>query len=178
MIRSFIDGKQNDWDLNLGCLAVAYGSAVHKSTGFTPNMLMLGKESRTPADVLISDTSQQADSYGEYVERMQQDLWEAHNLTKMFLNQSTEHQEDNYNVKISLNTFKPEEAVWLLNESCVPVCCPKLQNLWAGPYLVQEKFRDLTYRIIMSSKGQTRVVHHDKLKKFNEGELPKWINKI
>ena len=38
MIRSFIDGKQNDWDLNLGCLAGAYRSAVYESTGFTPNM--------------------------------------------------------------------------------------------------------------------------------------------
>ena len=114
---------------------------------------MLGRESRTPADVLVSDTSQQADSYGAYVERMQQNLWEAHNLTRMFLNQSTERQEDNYNVKVSLNMFKPGEAVWFLNETRVPGHCPKLQNLWAGPYLVQEKFGDLTYRVIMSSKG-------------------------
>ena len=175
MIRSFIDGKQNDWDLNLGCLAGAYRSAVHESTGFTPNMLILGREARNPADVLIGETSQQSSSYGEYVERIQQDLWEAHHLAQTFLNHSTERQEDSYNV--SYNSFQPGEVVWLLNESRVPGRCPKLQNLWLGPYLIQDKFGDLTYKILISAKGSTKVVHHDKLKKFSGGELPKWICK-
>ena len=177
MIRSFIDGKQNDWDLNLGCLAGAYRSAVHESTGFTPNMLMLGREARNPADVLIGETSQQSSSYGEYVERIQQDLWEAHHLARTFLNRSTERQEDSYNVRVNLNSFQPGEVVWLLNESRVPGRCPKLQNLWLGPYLIQDKFGDLTYKILISAKGSTKVVHHDKLKKFSGGELPKWICK-
>ena len=52
MIRSFIDGKQNEWNLNLGPLAGAYRSAVHESMkyGFTPNMLMLERKARTPVD--------------------------------------------------------------------------------------------------------------------------------
>ena len=40
MIKSFLKGKQREWDRNLGSLAGAYRATVHESTGMTPNMLM------------------------------------------------------------------------------------------------------------------------------------------
>ena len=48
MIKLFINGKQNLWDINLGCLSSAYRVAKHESTNFTPNRLMLGRETITP----------------------------------------------------------------------------------------------------------------------------------
>ena len=44
MIKSFLKGKQREWDRNLGSLAGAYHATVHESTGMTPNLLMFGKE--------------------------------------------------------------------------------------------------------------------------------------
>ena len=87
MIKSFIDGKQNDWDLNLGCLAGGIDLLFIKV-----HNAHLTCSLRIPNDVLVSDTSQQADSYWAYVERMQRDLWEAHNLTRMFLNRQLQCQ--------------------------------------------------------------------------------------
>ena len=45
MIKSYLKGRQRDWDRKLGCLAAAYRSSQHESTGFTPNYWCLGVKS-------------------------------------------------------------------------------------------------------------------------------------
>ena len=44
MIKAYLKGEQENWDLNLGCLAVAFRATPSASKKFTPNMLMLGRE--------------------------------------------------------------------------------------------------------------------------------------
>lgn len=53
MIRAYLKGEQTDWDINLGCLAAAYRTTPQESTGLTPNLLMLGKEVRLPAELMF-----------------------------------------------------------------------------------------------------------------------------
>ena len=43
MIRCYIEGKTEQWDRDLPLLAMAIRATVNSSTGFTPNMLMLGR---------------------------------------------------------------------------------------------------------------------------------------
>jgi hypothetical protein len=51
-VRCFVSKQQNNWDEHLPHLAGAIRSSVNRSTGFTPNMLMLGREVNQPADLL------------------------------------------------------------------------------------------------------------------------------
>ena len=51
MIKAYLKGEQEDWDLNLGCLAAAYRATPHTSTGLSPNMMMLGREVCIPAEL-------------------------------------------------------------------------------------------------------------------------------
>ena len=51
-VRCFVSKQQNNWDEHLPQLAGAIRSSVNRSTGFTPNMLMLGREVNQPADLL------------------------------------------------------------------------------------------------------------------------------
>ena len=46
MIKKYLKGEQENWDLNLGCLASAYRATPQEATGLTPNLLMLGREVR------------------------------------------------------------------------------------------------------------------------------------
>ena len=38
----FVDENENDWDLYLPLLMMAYHSSVHESTGFLPNEMVVG----------------------------------------------------------------------------------------------------------------------------------------
>ena len=41
MIKAYVRGEQENWGLNLGCLAAAYRACPHVSTGLSSNLLML-----------------------------------------------------------------------------------------------------------------------------------------
>ena len=43
ILRCFIQGQQEDWDLHLATVGMAIRSTVNCQTGFTPNFLMLGR---------------------------------------------------------------------------------------------------------------------------------------
>jgi len=47
-----IDSNQKDWDSALSYVMAAYRSSKHDFTGYTPNMLMFGREVRAPADLV------------------------------------------------------------------------------------------------------------------------------
>ena len=62
MIRAYLTGEQNEWDLNLGCLAAAYRATPNESSKMTPNLLMLGKEVRLPAEIAFGSTAMSGES--------------------------------------------------------------------------------------------------------------------
>ena len=72
MIKSFLKGKQREWDRNLGSLAGAYHVTVHENTGMTPNLLMFGKKNQLPIEVILgtgkTSMGEEITSYGEYVD--------------------------------------------------------------------------------------------------------------
>ena len=52
MIKTYLKGEQRNWDKHLGCLAAAYRGTRHESTGLSPNLMMLGRETRMPVEVM------------------------------------------------------------------------------------------------------------------------------
>ncbi|XP_052255150.1 uncharacterized protein LOC127860882 [Dreissena polymorpha] len=55
MVRAYLTDEEKYWDMYLGCLAGAYRATPCKSTRLSPNMMVLGREMRLPADVLFGD---------------------------------------------------------------------------------------------------------------------------
>ena len=73
MIRAYLTDSQTDWDLNLGCLAAAYRATPNESTKMTPDLLMLGKEVRLPAEIAFGSSTTRGEtvsSYGEYKKKI------------------------------------------------------------------------------------------------------------
>ena len=54
ILRCFIQGQQEDWDLHLATVGMAIRSTVNRQTGFTPNFLMLGREVLQPIDLMLN----------------------------------------------------------------------------------------------------------------------------
>ena len=64
--RCFLGKAQNKWDQHVQQIAGAIRSSVNRSTGFTPNMLMLGREVITPAQLMFPCVKEKHEDYGEY----------------------------------------------------------------------------------------------------------------
>lgn len=50
-VRCFVSKTPGDWDVYFPQIAGALRSCKNRSTGFTPNMVMLGREVNQPVDL-------------------------------------------------------------------------------------------------------------------------------
>ena len=53
LIRAHLDGGSKNWDVNIPLLAGAIRGMVNRQTGFTANMMMLGREVKRPIEHLF-----------------------------------------------------------------------------------------------------------------------------
>ena len=73
MLKKFVDNNNEDWDQYLGLLMAAYRSTPHSSTGYSPNMMMFGREVTLPVDVIFPIPSQEASAdEHEYVAKLRE----------------------------------------------------------------------------------------------------------
>ena len=89
-VLCFVDGHQKNWDLHLAQIAGALRSSVNRSTGFTPNKMMLGREVNQPVDLLFPVTSSPEVSTNEHVAKLQESLRMAHDIARKHLKTSQE----------------------------------------------------------------------------------------
>ena len=177
MIKAYLKGQQENWDLNLGCLAAAFRATPSASSKFTPNMLMLGREVRIPGEICsaFDDTQRSIRSYGEYVDWLRDHMQAAHDIAREHLGEAAVRHKYSYDVKIKHNRFEKGESVWYRHERRVPGISPKLQPAYVL-CVVLKRLSDLNYFIELES-GSRCVVHHDKLKKYEGENRPKWMDR-
>ena len=83
MINAYLKEKQRNWDKHLGCLAAAYQGTIHKRTGLTPNLVMLGREKQMPAEVIFGCHSHDPnETYGEHVHKLKETMQHAHGVAR------------------------------------------------------------------------------------------------
>jgi hypothetical protein len=51
MVRSYLEGRDLEWDRFLPLIGMAIRGTINRNTGFTPNFLMLGRELSIPDEM-------------------------------------------------------------------------------------------------------------------------------
>ncbi len=67
MIRSYISRGLKDWDEHLPLIRMALHSMKNRSTGFSANMMMLGRETLQPIDIMLGQGSSPSQLPSEWV---------------------------------------------------------------------------------------------------------------
>ena len=133
MIKSYLKGEQIEWDKNLHFITAAYRATPQDSTGFTPNVLMLGRETRLPVELVLGNTTSEGvlTNYGEYVQDIRQHLVRAHDVARRHLGQAAQHQREIYDIRTSQHYYQEGQLVWYLNQNRKEGTCLKLQHtIW------------------------------------------------
>ena len=80
MLSKFCNERQDDWDKHLPNILCSYWSSLNESTGCTPNLLMLGRETTLPVDLMYSSAHYQRywcqNEYIEWIKQSLQDSYE------------------------------------------------------------------------------------------------------
>ena len=178
MIKAYLKGQQTDWDRNLGCLAAAYRSSQHESTGMTPNLLMLGREVRLPAEIMFGSgtnhVGEEITSYGQYVDQLRERMQKAHALAREHLAAAAKRRKRDHDFKLHMHRYEAGDLAWYLTNKNQLATSPKLRRPYEGPYLVLHRISDLDYIIQFNSEGKKQLVNHDRLKPYEGEQKLKW----
>ncbi|UYV84885.1 K02A2.6-like, partial [Cordylochernes scorpioides] len=170
----FVNKNQRDWDQHLPMLLMAYRSAEHESTGYSPARMLFGHELRMPCDVLLGRPEETFENTNEYISHLEERMLSIHQWAREKLHFSSEKMKDRYNVKTSHKTFKEGEMVWLHNPQRKKGLSPKLQYQWEGPYKIIKCLNDVIYRIQKTRTSKPKVVHYNRLEPFRGSVPEQW----
>ena len=175
-MAKYCSTDQRDWDVKLPTLLMAYRSAEHKATAYTPVRLMLGRELRPPVDLATGRPPQDASQYEatEYAETLREALVEAHQYARSQSQVAGRVMKTRYDARVRGTTFMPGDKVWLHNPRRKKGLSSELQSPWEGPYDVSEVLSDVTYRIRRGLRSRPRVVHVDRLWAHHGAEEYSW----
>jgi hypothetical protein len=174
MIRGYVNDWRDDWDLALPYCLMAYRSTRQDSTGCSPNLLMLGREVRTPLDMQFSPgtTGERFSCHQHYSQWMRGVMRDAHHYARLNLGKSAERQKRSYDVRASSRRFEKGDWVYYVDHVGKNI---KLGTNWKGPYLVINVRGDVTLDIQFTPRSRVQTVHIDHLKMCHSDHPESWL---
>ncbi|GFU41615.1 retrovirus-related Pol polyprotein from transposon 412 [Trichonephila clavipes] len=158
-----VSKNQQDWDQKVPLFLLAYRSAVHETTGYSPSQMFLAGIFVSPCDLLFGRPPDTPSSPEEYVQNLQARFEDVHHLARERINLRTEKMKTRYDTKATGHQFKEGDKVWFYNPTRRRGLSPKLQSHWDGPYTILKIINDVVIRIRKSTNSKPRVVHYDRL---------------
>jgi len=147
MLRHFTSSLAQDWNLHLDAVEIAYNSAGHASTGFSPYQLDLGRIPRTPLQLLApwSQPPYSSIALQDFCTQLQFDI----DLARESLLRAQQRQEHYYNLHRQDKEFSEGDLVFLSTKNLQRDGMPytKLDARYLGPFRISHKLSPLTYRL-------------------------------
>ncbi|GFX87943.1 retrovirus-related Pol polyprotein from transposon 412 [Trichonephila clavipes] len=94
-----LQSNQQDWDKKLPFFLLAYRSAVHETTGYSPSQMHFGRELRMPADLLFSRPPDASLTPEEYIEKLQARMEEMLLLARERIGMASEKMKTRYDAR-------------------------------------------------------------------------------
>jgi transposase InsO family protein len=85
MLSAFVDQNQKNWDDLIPLLMLAYRSAVHESTGVSPNEMVFGCSATLPVDLILGRADPKRydqQLHSEYAHNLMQKLEKIHTFAR------------------------------------------------------------------------------------------------
>ena len=171
MLGKIVSDRQKDWDRCLPSVMAAYRATCHVGTGYSPNLLFLGREVISPIDLVLGDCVTNDTSsltHDAFVTETFARLQTMYGKVREYTDLSAQTRAARYNLRVKPATFTKGQLVWYF--------CPrrrvgrkdKWSKFYSGPFEIIEQLGPVLYRIQLSPRSQPKVVYVDKLKPYLE----------
>ena len=169
---------QTDWDQHIPTILMAYRSAEHEATGYTPAQLMIGRDLRLPLDLLIERPPDDQDecTTSEFVRRQRDRMCTVRAQVEGNLKISADTMKQRKDIKATVESLGEDDQVWLYNPKRKKGQSPKLSSPWEGPYRVVKRLSAVTYRIQRNRHSACKVVHFNRLWKIKGAPRFSWTS--
>ncbi|GFX74374.1 retrovirus-related Pol polyprotein from transposon 412 [Trichonephila clavipes] len=156
-------GNQQDWDRELQFYLLAYKSAVHETTGYSPSQMLFGRDLRLSSDLVFSRPPDAPFALEEYIEKLQAWMKEMHHLARKRIGMASEEMKTRYDARATGHDFCQGDKVWLWNPKRCKGLSPKLQTNRESPYTVLKRLNDILVRMQKSPHSKPNVIDYNRL---------------
>ncbi|MBF2463460.1 hypothetical protein [Listeria welshimeri] len=91
---------------------------------------------------------------------------EVHRMVRENNLKTSKRMKTRYDRNANTNGYEEGTLEWIHNPLPKKGKCPKLQARWEGPYTVVTRINDVTYRIKKGLRGKPKVIHVDRLARY------------
>ena len=150
IIRCFVGEKTEVWDEYVELATSAIRATVNRSTGFTPNMLMLGREVRCPIDLMLKlgeGGGEPGRLENKFIKEMEETWRTAHILAREELCMAQRRQKDYYDLRKRVVRFKVGDVVLRKNNAGVVGGSKKLNPVWKGEWVIVEVKSPVLFKV-------------------------------
>ena len=162
---------EQNWDLCIPAVMLAYRTSVQESTGCTPYFLLFGCEARLPVDVMFGlPPNVPPQPVHQYSKDLRARLDTAYERVRERLGWRQRRQKMVYDRRRMGMPYGIGEWVWLYCPAVPRGKSANLHSYWQGPYKVVKVFSNVLY--LIQHRDSTRkkvVVHFDRLKPCARG---------
>ncbi|VDI00629.1 Hypothetical predicted protein [Mytilus galloprovincialis] len=114
----------------------------------------------------------------DYVAHLQNKLKENHAFARKALKKVSIYQKKRYDLNAKKRIFKRGEAVWIYDPIRKKGVCSKLTPKWKGPFIIEKRIDDVTYRVKRSLRQPSTVYHVDRLALYQGRNVPSWASRF
>ena len=164
MLKTTADDNPATWPQRLPTVMAAYRMTVHKTTGMTPNMAMLGREVMMPAALIARPPEEPHRTMVPFVRDLRDALRDAHQRVRDATRSSARTQKIYYDERSKQTVFTEGQLVWMFwPRPPVRQRFCKLQRLWTGPWRIESCKSPLVVVLKHTAKRAGQTVHVDRL---------------
>jgi hypothetical protein len=178
MLGKVVSESQRDWDSYVGQVMAAYRATVHRSTGYSPNFLVYGRENRAPIDLVLA-VGEEPEGIGaspnDYVNDLLQRQRRAYELVREHLGRAAERRKREYDLRVRPKTFHKGDWVFHYYPRRYKGRSPKWARTYAGPYLIVREIPPCNFALQKSARSKPFITHTDKLKMWQGEKPPSWL---
>ena len=166
MLSAYVNENHTDWDEQLQYVMMAYRATEHETTGLTPNMCMLGRETTCPLDIMFEMPPPVKNiPHNDWVWKLQEKLESAHKLVRQNTERGMKRQKRYHDDSLSYETFEVGDKVYVFFAVKKVGCSSKFTCYWKGPFEVSRKLSRSLYVVNCGRRRTLQVIHCDRMRK-------------
>ena len=101
-----------------------------------------------------------------------------HAIARKSLKRVSHYQKRRYDLKAKKQSFKKRQSVLIYEPTRKIGVCSKFTSKWKGPFIVEKKIDDVTYRVKRSTRQPSSAYPVDRLALYDGRNIPSWASRF
>lgn len=128
-----------------------------------------------------SETLRETLDHATYIEKLKSALDTAHSVARKSLHKCQQKKKRLHDVRLFNNQYEIGDLVYVNKMAKKVGKCPKLENVWEGPFIIGKKYSLVLYGPVLyevQGRKTSTVIHHDRLKAYKSDNVPGWMTRF